>query len=61
MREGNLALHASDIPNDKTTALWIHHYHPSNYGTFKKNRIKFETYAKEAAKFIKIKYPELTA
>ncbi len=45
--------------NENKPALWIHHYHPSNYGTFKKNRDKFRTYAKEAAKFLKTNYTEI--
>jgi len=38
--------------NENVPALWIHHYHPNNYGTFKKNRDKFGRYAREAAKFL---------
>lgn len=45
--------------NGNTPALWIHHYHPSNYGTFVKNFDKYRAYAKEAAKFIKNNCPEL--
>jgi len=33
--------------------IWVHHYHPNNYGTFKKNRDKYITYAKRAVEFIK--------
>ena len=38
---------------DGRTLLWIHHYHPTNFGAFKKNRDKYKTYAKKAAEFIK--------
>jgi len=42
-------------------ALWIHHYHPSNYGTFfKKIYNKYRVYARGAAQFIVKNYPELT-
>lgn len=40
--------------------LWIHHYHPSNYGVFNtKIYPKYRTYAKNAARFISKYYPEL--
>jgi hypothetical protein len=39
--------------NNGKMIVWIHHYHPNNYGTFKKNRDKYITYAKKAATFIK--------
>jgi hypothetical protein len=45
--------------NDSRPVLWVHHYHPSNYGTFAKNYKQYGVYAKEAAKFIKKSYPEL--
>ena len=48
-----------EIKGDKP-ALWIHHYHPNNYGTFfKKIYNKYRVYAKEAAQFIVKNYPEL--
>jgi hypothetical protein len=46
------------IPN--RPALWIHHYHPSNYGAF--NRMvyrNYRNYAKAAIRFVSDKYPEL--
>jgi hypothetical protein len=42
--------------NNGKMIVWIHHYHPNNYGTFKKNRDKYITYAKKAATFIKHYY-----
>jgi hypothetical protein len=47
-----------DINYGKPT-LWIHHYHPNNYGTFAKNYKNYRVYAKQAAKFIGKNYPEL--
>jgi uracil-DNA glycosylase len=46
--------------NTKGPALWIHHYHPSNYGVFnKKVYPKYRDYAKGAAQFIAKHYSEL--
>jgi len=39
--------------NGGKVIVWIHHYHPNNYGFFKKNRDKYITYAKKAADFLK--------
>ena len=39
--------------NGEKTMIWIHHYHPNNYGTFWKNRNKYALYAQKAAKSIK--------
>jgi len=46
--------------NTKRPALWIHHYHPSNYGVFN-NKVypNYRNYAKAAARFIANNYPEL--
>jgi len=44
--------HVIQLLNGKPL-LWIHHYHPNNYGTFWKNRNKYKLYAQKAAKFIK--------
>ena len=44
--------HVIEMMNGKVI-LWIHHYHPNNYGTFKKNRDKYGVYAKKAVRFIK--------
>ncbi|MFC1488840.1 hypothetical protein ACFL6B_03230 [Thermodesulfobacteriota bacterium] len=41
--------------NNGKTLVWIHHYHPNNYGTFKKNRDKYITYANKTAEFLKNK------
>lgn len=42
-------------------ALWIHHYHPGNWGTFlKKIYPRYRNYAKETAQFIAKNYPEFT-
>ena len=49
--------HIVQINNDKII-VWIHHYHPNNYGTFWKNRNKYELYAQKAASFIKHYYGE---
>lgn len=49
--------HVIQLANGKPL-LWIHHYHPNNYGTFWKNRNKYELYAKKAASFIKHYYSE---
>jgi len=38
---------------DGRVLLWIHHYHPTNFGAFKKNRDEYKTYAKKAVEFIK--------
>jgi hypothetical protein len=46
--------------NNKRPALWIHHYHPSNYGVFNtKVYPNYRNYAKAAARFIADNYPEL--
>jgi len=39
--------------NRSKTIVWIHHYHPNNYGTFWKNRNKYRLYAKKAIEYIK--------
>jgi hypothetical protein len=49
--------HILQINSDKIIA-WIHHYHPNNFGTFKKNRDNYITYAKKASTFIKNYYGE---
>ena len=41
--------------NNGKTVVWIHHYHPNNYGFFKKNRDKYIAYAKKTAEFLKTK------
>ena len=35
--------------------IWIRHYHPSNYGKFKKNRDAYTLYANRIAKFLSSK------
>jgi hypothetical protein len=46
--------------NTKRPAVWIHHYHPSNYGIFNtKVYPKYRDYTKAAARFVADKYPEL--
>lgn len=39
--------------NNGKIFVWIHHYHPNNYGTFWKNRNNYALYAHQAVKFIK--------
>ena len=47
--------HVIQLVNGKPL-IWIHHYHPNNYGTFWKNREKYKVYAQKAAGSIKEYY-----
>jgi hypothetical protein len=48
--------------NPNRPALWIHHYHPSNYGAFNKMVYRnYRDYAEAAAEFIAKHYSELCA
>ena len=66
-KEKNLSMANRKKPNLRIveitlnrSALWIHHYHPSNYGVFNtKVYPKYREHAKNAARFIADNYQEL--